>query len=41
VVFDGKVGEGQFEMNYEVTLPEGCRLEKRNPETVTTVLKKN
>jgi YbbR domain-containing protein len=41
VVFGSKVAEGKFELNYDVTLPEGCRLEKKNPETVTTVLKKN
>lgn len=41
VVFGGKVVEGRFELDYEVTLPEGCRLEKKNPETVTTIIKKN
>ncbi|WP_272700104.1 CdaR family protein [Desulfovibrio sp. Fe33] len=41
VSFGKKVAEGEFELNYEVTLPEGCRLEKKNPETVTTVIKKN
>ncbi|WP_207259800.1 CdaR family protein [Desulfovibrio sp. Huiquan2017] len=41
VVFGGKVVEGRFELDYDVTLPEGCKLEKKNPETVTTVIKKN
>ena len=41
VIFGPKVTEGKFELDYDVTLPEGCRLEKKNPETVTTVIKKN
>ncbi|AMK11402.1 MAG: YbbR-like domain-containing protein [Pseudodesulfovibrio sp.] len=36
-----KVTPGTFELDYDVTLPEGCRLEKKNPETVTTTIKKN
>lgn len=41
VVFGSKVAPGTFELDYDVTLPEGCRLEKKNPETVTTTIKKN
>lgn len=41
VAFGDKPAEGRFELNYDVTLPEGCQLEKKNPETVTTVIKKN
>jgi YbbR domain-containing protein len=41
VAFGEKAAEGEFEFDYDVTLPEGCRLEKKNPETVTAVIKKN
>ena len=41
VAFGGNPAEGKFELNYDVTLPQGCRLEKKNPETVTVVIKKN
>jgi len=36
---DGMV-PGKYDLEYELVLPEGCRLVKKNPETVTTTLKK-
>lgn len=41
LLFDSEAAPGKFELDYEVVLPEGCRLEKKNPEFVTTTLKKN
>ncbi|MCJ2164250.1 MULTISPECIES: CdaR family protein [unclassified Pseudodesulfovibrio] len=40
LTFGTTMAPGTFELDYDVTLPDGCRLEKRNPETVTTTLKK-
>ncbi len=41
LVFDTELVPGKFDLEYEVTLPDGCRLLKKNPETVkTTVTKK-
>ncbi|BDQ33108.1 CdaR family protein [Pseudodesulfovibrio portus] len=40
LLFPSSVKSGKFDLEYEVVLPEGCRLEKKNPETVTTTLKK-
>lgn len=40
LAFGSETVPGTFDLTYEVTLPDGCRLEKKNPETVTTILKK-
>lgn len=40
IVFGGEVTEGKYELEYDVLLPDGCRLLKKNPETVRTVIKK-
>lgn len=40
LVFGDKSGAGNFELDYMVALPDGCRLLKKNPETVKTTLKK-
>lgn len=31
---------GSFDLDYDVVLPDGCRLVKKNPETVKTTIKK-
>ncbi|MBG0789151.1 MAG: YbbR-like domain-containing protein [Desulfovibrionaceae bacterium] len=41
LVFDPAPKPGKFDLEYDVSLPEGCRLVKKNPETVATTLKKN
>jgi YbbR domain-containing protein len=38
--FGSEIAAGKYELNYEVSLPDGCRLEKMNPETVQTIIKK-
>lgn len=40
LVFAQEVSGGKFELDYIVALPDGCRLLKKNPETVRTTLKK-
>jgi len=40
LLFASSVKPGKLDLEYEVVLPEGCRLEKKNPETVTATLKK-
>lgn len=40
LLFEREVASGKSELEYGVVLPEGCRLEKKNPETVTVTLKK-
>ncbi|BCS87673.1 CdaR family protein [Pseudodesulfovibrio sediminis] len=40
LIFGSEMAAGEFNLDYDVTLPEGCRVEKKNPETVTTTLKK-
>jgi YbbR domain-containing protein len=40
LLFPSSIKSGKLDLEYEVVLPEGCRLEKKNPETVTTTLKK-
>jgi len=40
LAFGGEMAPGKFDLDYDVMLPDGCRLEKKNPETVTTKLKK-
>lgn len=40
LVFGEELAPGKFDLGYEVTLPDGCRLEKKNPETVQSTLKK-
>jgi len=40
LVFGGKMAPGKFDLEYEVILPDGCRLLKKNPETVKTTIKK-
>lgn len=40
LVFGQEMAPGKFDLEYEVMLPDGCRLEKKNPETVKTTLKK-
>ena len=34
------LAEGTFELDYDVVLPEGCRLVRKNPETIKTTFKK-
>lgn len=41
LVFGSSMAPGKYELDFDVNLPDDCRLEKRNPETVTTTLKKN
>lgn len=41
LVFGKKMAPGKFDLEYNVELPDGCRLLKKNPETITTTLKKN
>ncbi|WP_285905471.1 CdaR family protein [Pseudodesulfovibrio pelocollis] len=40
LLFPGKPAEGRFDFEFAVTLPEGCSLVRRNPETITTTLTK-
>ena len=40
LLFNRNAASGTRELEYGVVLPEGCRLEKKNPETVTVTLKK-
>jgi len=40
LLFGSEMTPGKFDLDYDVVLPDGCRLEKKNPETVTTILKK-
>ncbi|MGL1863902.1 MAG: CdaR family protein [Pseudodesulfovibrio sp.] len=40
LVLGGETALGKYELDYEVELPDGCRLLKKNPETVQTTLKK-
>ena len=40
LLLPSSVKSGKLDLEYEVVLPEGCRLEKKNPETVTITLKK-
>jgi len=40
LVLGGSLAAGSFDLEYDVVLPEGCRLEKKNPETIHTTLKK-
>ncbi|BDQ36688.1 hypothetical protein SYK_10480 [Pseudodesulfovibrio nedwellii] len=40
LLFGSETTPGKFDLDYDVVLPDGCRLEKKNPETVTTILKK-
>lgn len=40
LLFGPGVASGKHDLDYEISLPEGCRLEKKNPETVQTTLKK-
>lgn len=38
--FGTEVKPGTFELDYDIVLPEGCRLLKKNPEMITTIIKK-
>lgn len=40
LVFGEQTSSGKFELDYTVALPDGCRLLKKNPETVHTTLNK-
>jgi len=40
LVFGSNAAPGSFELDYDAVLPNGCRILKKNPETITTVLKK-
>ncbi|WP_419788330.1 YbbR-like domain-containing protein [Pseudodesulfovibrio sp.] len=40
LVLGSHVTPGTFELDYDAILPDGCRIVKKNPETITTVLKK-
>lgn len=40
LLFGSEMAPGKFDLDYDVVLPDGCRLEKKNPETVITHLKK-
>lgn len=40
LVFGGEVLPGQYELAYDLILPEGCTLIERKPETIRTVIKK-
>jgi len=40
LMFGSEMAAGKFDLDYDVVLPDGCRLEKKNPETVQTTLKK-
>jgi YbbR domain-containing protein len=41
LVYPDKKAAGQSDLDYKVALPQGCKLVKRNPESITTTLKKN
>lgn len=40
LVFPEKLAAGKHDLDYQVTLPEGCQLMRKNPETVSTTLTK-
>ena len=40
LVLGPEMTSGKFDFEYEVVLPDGCRLLKKNPETVKTTVKK-
>ncbi len=40
LLFPSGAASGRHDLEYDVILPEGCRLEKRNPELVNVTLKK-
>lgn len=40
LLFNAELSPGKSDLDYDVVLPEGCRLEKKNPELVITTLKK-
>lgn len=40
VIFGGKTAPGKYSLEYDILLPDGCRLLKKNPETITTTIKK-
>ncbi|MUM76866.1 YbbR-like domain-containing protein [Pseudodesulfovibrio sp. F-1] len=40
LTFPDKPAEGRFDLDFSVTLPEGCSLVRKNPETITTTLTK-
>jgi len=40
LVFGPEMAAGKYDLEYEVVLPDGCRLLKKNPETVNTTIKK-
>lgn len=40
VVFGPETVAGSFDLDYDVVLPDGCRLVKKNPETIKTTIKK-
>lgn len=40
VLFSSEATPGKYDLEYDVVLPEGCRLVKKNPETVNITLKK-
>jgi len=40
LIFPDKPAEGRFDLDFVVTLPEGCSLVRKNPETITTTLTK-
>ncbi|WP_243546853.1 CdaR family protein [Pseudodesulfovibrio tunisiensis] len=39
LVLPDNPGPGRYELDYHVTLPEGCRVVKRNPEVVSTEIR--
>lgn len=39
LLFGGEMAPGKFDLEYDVVLPDGCRLLKKNPETVKTTVK--
>jgi len=40
LIFGSRIVPGTFEFDYEVLVPEGCRVVKKNPDTITTTIKK-
>lgn len=40
LLFGGRPASGTFDLAYDLVLPEGCQLLKRNPETIRTTIKK-
>jgi hypothetical protein len=40
LVFPEKRAGGTFDLDYQVTLPEGCSLVRKNPDTISTTLTK-